>query len=465
MTREAILLTAREQQRAMVLTQVCLGHVTGVEAARLMALSVRHTRRVLAAFRRQGPAALAHGNRGRTPPNRLPEPIRRQVVTAAQTTYRGFNHQYLAECLADEGGLTLCRMTVSRILAAAGLPPPRTRRPPRHRSRRPRKPQAGLLLQLDASHHDWLEGRGPQLALHGAIDDATSEVPAATFRLAEDAAGYLTVLRDVLRRRGVPAAVYTDHHSTFEVSPQVVPSVADQLAGVARPLTQVGRALAELGVQWMPASSPQAKGRIERLWGTFQDRLGSELRRAQAATLAEANAVLRAFLPRYNRRFRRPPAQPASAYRPLPPGLRLEDVCCFQYLRTVANDNTITLEQAVLQVRPGPGGRGYAKAEVLVREHLDGTVSVTYQGQRLGAGWLTAPPPDAPLRARDLPRPRAQRKRRAARAPETDLPRRSAAPPPASAPRRPWTPPPDHPWKQAFVLAQRRRAAKHTAAR
>jgi hypothetical protein len=344
--------------------------------------------------------------------------------------------------LAEEHELVLSRATVRRLLLAAGLGSPRTRRPRRHRRRRERMPQAGLLVQVDGSHHDWLEGRGPRLVLHGAIDDATNEVPAATFRLQEDAAGYLWVLREMARHHGLPLAVYSDRHSIFEQTTPQTLTIEDQLRGVQRPLTQVGRALAELAIRWIPADSPQAKGRIERLWGTFQDRLVSELRRARAASIEEANTVLTTFLPRYNRRFARDPAHPDSAYRPLPAAPPIDDVCCFKYTRTVANDNTVRLEEHLIQILPGPGRRSYAKARVEVHEHLDGTLSVVYQGQPLTIHRLTPTPTPTPheIRARQG-RPR--------RTPPT----RTPAP-------QPWTPAPDHPWHQYARMEQRRKALK-----
>ena len=168
-------------------------------------------------------------------------------------------------------------------------------------------PQEGLLVQVDASHHDWLEGRGPRLVLHGVIDDATNKMPAALFRVQEDAVGYFTILRDLVATLGRPVALYSDRHGIFSRDARSLPTLAQQLRGLRRPPTQFGRALQELSIRWIPASSPQAKGRIERLWGILQDRLGSELRRARARTLDEANAVLARFLPRYNARFAQAP--------------------------------------------------------------------------------------------------------------------------------------------------------------
>ncbi len=425
MTRETITLTREEQRRLMVLTEVRAGHLLARQAAQVLGLSRRHCRRLLARFRRHGAAALAHGNRGRHPHNRFPDALHRKVVRLAKTRYAGFNHQHLTEHLREAHRLPVSRATVNRWLRAAGLPSPRPRRRRRFRRRRERMPQSGLLLQWDGSHHAWLEGRGPRLVLHGAIDDATNEVPAATFRAQEEASGYFVVLRELVRTHGIPVALYGDRHGivTNEARPRPL-TLDEQLRGHTRPLTQVGRALHELGIHWVPAHSPQAKGRVERLWGTFQDRLVSELRLARARSLDQANAILQAFLPRYNARFARPAAQPGAAYRPLPPERNLDDICCFAYERTVANDNTVTLGPQLLQLLPDAHRASYAKTRVIVRRHLDGRLSVSHNGRRVSFRILTVP--------RHRPAPARQ----------------PAARPPAR-PRAPstWKPPADHPWR------------------
>jgi len=397
MLKETVSLNAKEQQRAMVLNQVERREVTGQQAAALVGVSLRQVRRLLAGYRKEGVAALAHGNRGRPPTHRIPEGTRKQVVALSQGVYQGLNHHHLQELLVEREQLTLSRSSVWRILTASGIASPRRRRPPQHRCRRERYPQEGMLLQVDGSRHDWLEGRGPCLSLVGAIDDATGAVPHALLREQEDAQGYFLLLREIIRTKGIPLALYSDRHSIFQVNPKQPESLEEQLAGERQP-TQVGRAMKELGIQSRVALSPQAKGRIERLWGTFQDRLVSELRLAGATTLEEANQVLWQFLPRFNARFAVPPAQPGSAYRPLEPGVCLEGVLCFKYRRTVAKDNTVRLGEHTLQLLPGPDRYSYARARVEVQERLDGRVVVAYQGNIIAS--KEAPPHPAVLRAR-----------------------------------------------------------------
>ena len=395
--KETVSLNAKEQQRGMVFNRVERGELTGMEAAELAGLSLRQVRRLLAAYRREGVAALAHGNRGRGPAHALPEETRKRVVTLAQGRYGGFNHYHLQELLEEREQLAISRSSVWRILRAAGIPSPRRRRPPQHRQRRERYPQEGMLLQVDGSRHAWLEGRGPYLTLVGAIDDATGTVPHALFREQEDAQGYFLLLREIIQNKGVPMALYSDRHSIFSVNPKQQESLEEQLAGERQP-TQVGRALKELGIQSILALSPQAKGRIERLWETFQDRLVSELRLAGATTLQEANRVLWDLLPRFNARFAVPAAQAGSAYRPLEPDLCLEGVLCFKYQRTVAKDNTVKLGAHALQLLPRPERSSYARTRVEIQERLDGSVVVAYQGRIIAS--REAPPLPATLRAR-----------------------------------------------------------------
>ena len=455
MRKETVSLTAREQQRVMVLNRVERGDMSGEEAARLVGLSVRQVRRLLAAYRKEGVAALAHGNRGRPPAHRLPEEIRKRVVALAQDPYRGLNHHHLQELLEEQEGLVLSRSSLWRVLTAAEIPSPRRRRPPRHRCRRERYPQEGMLLQVDGSRHDWLEGRGPYLTLVGAIDDATGTVPHALFREQEDAQGYFLLLRGIVGTKGIPLALYSDRHSIFQVNPKQPESLEEQLAGERQP-TQVGRALKELGIQSILALSPQAKGRIERLWGTFQDRLVGELRLAGAATLEDANQVLWAFLPRFNARFGVPASQAGAAYRLLEPGLCLEGVLCFKYQRTVAKDNTVKLGEHTLQLLPGPDRFSYARARVELQERLDGSVVAAYQGKVIAT--REAPPHPATLRARKGMRGRvategnrlklgvspdpvgAQGNGRAGMGPEIEdaSPQAGKAPVPKPGPHHPW---------------------------
>ncbi len=309
-----------------------------MQAAEVLGVSERHVWRLLAAYRSRGAPAPAHGNRGRRPHNALPPALAEAVVR-----YPGANHTDLSELLWEHEGLDLSRFTVRRILQQAGMSSLRRRRPPEHRVRRARMPREGMLLQVDGSHHAWLEERGPRFALLLAVDDATGDVPYALFRPAEDARGYFSLMKQIVQRRGLPLTLYSDRHGVF---------LAPASRRVQRPATQFARAMQELGITQVFARSPQAKGRVERLAGTFQDRLVTELRHVAAATTAEAQAVLEGFLPRFNTRFRVQAAQPESAYRALDPALDLDAVLAFRHPRRVARDNTVKYRWRTLQLLP-----------------------------------------------------------------------------------------------------------------
>jgi hypothetical protein len=240
----------------------------------------------------------------------------------------------------------------------------------------------------------------------GSIDDATGKVPFALFREEEDAQGYFLLLREIVRRKGIPLAIYHDRHGIFERSALEGPgSLEEQLLG-EEPKTQFGRLLRELAIGSIAARSPQAKGRVERLFGTFQDRLVSELRLAGAKTLQEANRVLKAFLPRFNRKFAVPAAEEGLAYRPIPADLVLDEVFCFKYYRTVGADNVVALGTNRIQIHPCNGRQNYHRTRVEIQERMDGSLAVYYQGKCLA----TKPAPaEAPvLRVQRKGRPASQ---------------------------------------------------------
>lgn len=441
-------MTLKEQQRALVLAGVLDRRYTPGEAASVLKLSLRQIRRLKRAFVRDGPRTLVHGNRGRCPVHALAAAVKEQILELAQGRYAGCNDQHLTELLAEHEGIVLHRSSVRRVLRGAGVRSPQRRRAPKHRARRERMPQAGMLLQVDGSRHRWLGPERPWLTLIAGIDDATGDIPWAVFREQEDAAGYLLLLRQVVRRRGVPLALYSDRHTIFQYRADEPQSPEEVLAG-GRPRTQVGRALADLHITWIGARSPQAKGRIERLWRTLQDRWVQELRLRGVATLEEANQALPALLTQHNTRFRQPAATPGSAYRRPPHGVASHDIFCFKYWRTVSNDNIVTVDGRAIAIPPGPRRRSYAKARVEIREHLDGSASVHYQGSCI---------------ARQASQPGVLRTRRRGRIGET-------SPPPGPRPKesplsapQPWTPPANHPWRHDAHTAENGRQ-RYAAAR
>ena len=337
-----------------------------------MGVSTRHTRRILAAYGEEGAAALAHGNRGRRPANATPSALASEAVRLARSRYAGVNHTHLSELLREREGIDIGRDTLRKILANAGVSSPRRRRPPKHRVRRQRMPREGMLIQVDGSYHRWLGEDGPQFTLLLAVDDATGVVADALFCEMENTHSYFSLLDGLIRRCGIPIALYADRHAVFKYTP---PSEA-----AAAP-TQFSRAMDELGIQLIFARSPQAKGRVERMAGTFQDRLVTELRLAEAATIDDANRVLADFLPRFNQRFRVPPQHAETAYRVLDPQMCLDTTLCLKYRRRVGRDNTVKYRWRTLQLLPGTDRPSYAGAVVDVLEGLDGQLAVQHEGQ------------------------------------------------------------------------------------
>jgi len=392
---KGLTLTPKEQTRLKTMNLVLEGWLGVREAAPVLGVSERQAWRILAAYRGKGAAALSHGNRSSRPANKTSEEIRQQIITLARTRYAGLNHTHLAEMLTKNDKVILSRSTVRNILVGAGIPSPRHRRPPRHRSRRERMPQEGTMVQVDGSYHDWLEDRGPWLTLLLAVDDATGTIPYALFQNHEDAAGYFKLIWGISLGRGLPLAMYTDRHAVFQPPHRPSETVEESLSR-ERGRTQVGRALRELGISQIFARSPEAKGRVERMAGTFQDRLVSELRMAGIKNMDDANRFLWGFLPRFNERFGVPPANPANAYRPVSPDINLTTILCFKHNCKVARDNTVKYKSHTLQLLPGVSCQSHAGVLAEIQDHLDGSLTVCYQGRVIPT--REAPPRPGTLR-------------------------------------------------------------------
>lgn len=375
------LMSKKQWKRLDVMERVEKGKWTVVEAAQALGLSERQVRRLCCAFEDNGSDGLLHGNRGVQPKNRVTDAVRAQVVSLMTEKYAGFNDQHFTEKLREKEGISLGRQTVRRILRAAGLSAVRKRRPRRYHGRRPRKAQAGMMLLWDGSLHRWLEDRGPELCLMGAIDDATGEfLPGAHFVEHECSASYLRVLLAIAQERGLAGSIYMDRHSALHRNDNHW-TLEEELRGEQDP-TQVGAALKGLEIEPIYALSAQAKGRVERLWGTLQDRLVSELRLAGARTAAEANAVLAIYRPQHNARFAKPAVEVQLAWRRVRASDDLERICSFRYDVSVRNDNTVHHGGVIIDIPAGPGGKSYAGSTVELRYVLNGTSRV-YQGDIL----------------------------------------------------------------------------------
>lgn len=362
------------------------GKITNAEGAAALQVSVRQFRRLREAYRARGVAGLLHGNRGRASPRRSSAELREQVLELMTVKYLGFNDSHLTEKLQKVEKLDLSRELVRQIRVKAKLPAKRKRRAPKHRLRRERAAREGALVLIDGSRHDWLEGRGPAFSLVGAIDDATGRVLALIVRDQEDLHGYMAMLGAVLRQDGVPLGFYGDRFGAL-VRNDDHWTVQEQLDGRQQP-TAFGQLLEQLGVAFTPARSPQAKGRVERLWETLQDRLVSELRLLGLTTVEQVEAYLPQFIAEHNERFARPARDADSAWRS-PPGA-LEDLLGCSYTRKVARDNTVTIPGRWVQLPARARGRSWQGVAVEVRECLDGRAVVLHRGVVVAR---QAPPP------------------------------------------------------------------------
>jgi transposase len=484
---ETFTMSRKELLRAGLVRAALAGRITNRQGAKSLRLSVRQFQRLKRRLETGGAAALRHQSRGQPSAHRLPAALRTKVTTLMTTVYEGFNDVHLTEKLREVEHLSLSRESVRRLRLAAGRPAQRPRRAPRYRRRRTPAAAAGALVQTDGSPFDWLEDRGPRLTLLGVIDDATGQILALTFREAEDLHGYTGLFHEVFTLHGLPLAVYGDRLNVFVRNDRHW-TLEEQLAGERHP-THLGRMFQDLGISYISAHSPQAKGRIERLWATLQDRLPSELRLRGIKTPAAAEAYLPEFIADFNPRFAHPPATPPAVWRRPPRDLALVLSC--RYTRVVARDHTIRLGDRRVQLPSRAHGRGYAGLRVEVRELLEGRLVILHDGRVLAT--QPSPGPDFVLTPRRSPsserQGRRQRQATAMREALTDLARAEKQRPaglttdvtPAAAraepaggatthdregggyvdtpprtrnsPRARWRPAPSHPWRRAATWA------------
>lgn len=381
-----IFLSKKEARRVYVIEQVIQSKLTISQASQILGLSERQVQRLKKGVMTEGVAFLAHKNRGRKPKHTIPKEVRDTIISLAldPNKYQNASCQQMSELLARYQNITVSARSIRRILTEAGIPLFHAKKHTRRRRSRDRMPSFGMLAQCDASPFTWFESRGPLASLHGAIDDATGKVLGLFFRPTEDLIGYLQVLRQIITNHGTPLAIYSDRHTIFFSPNKDKLSIEDELAGKKVPLTQFGQALSELGISHIPALSPQAKGRVERLWGTLQGRLLIELRIAGISTIDEANAFLPGFISRFNERFAVDPEQSQSAFRPSI-DKDLDLILCRKDSRKASSGSTIsylnktyqlTTPNGVLPLRP--------RSTVTVLTHLDGSLSALYGDKLYG---------------------------------------------------------------------------------
>lgn len=388
-------MSRRELERVEVMGRVKQGDLRLKDAAVVMGLSDRQAKRVWRRYREGGAAALKHGNAGRESNRGKPRQLRRRVLSLIRKKYSGteqerFGPTLATEHLAEEDGIVLDHETLRRWMLEAELWSRRRKRK-KHCQRRERKPYFGELVQLDGSFEDWLEERGPRGCLMNMVDDATGTSEARMGK-EETIWAAVGVLRGWIRKYGVPRALYTDWKNVYKRKA----TSSEQLRGEV-PVTQFGRMCQKLGIRIIAASSPQAKGRVERNHGTHQDRLIKKLRRRGISSYEAANQYLeQEYLPQHNRRFARPPAQPEDYHGRKPSARELREIFRLETTRGVSNDWVIRYEGRWLQLHPGSRRYGPTKSKALLCTYEEGGMEVYYRGERIGFHEIAEPIAEVP---------------------------------------------------------------------
>jgi hypothetical protein len=429
-------MSRRELGRVEVMARVRSKQLRVVDAAVLLRLSYRQTKRLWKRYGEEGAAGLRHGSAGRRSNRAYAEKFRRKVLGLVRKKYSGavgerFGPTLAAEHLGSEDGLHLDAETLRRWMLAAGLWS-RERRRRQHRRRRERKEHLGELVQMDGSFHAWLEERGPEGCLIDLVDDATN-ITLAQLGEQETIWAAVGALRAWIERYGVPRALYVDWKNLYKRAA----TAGERLRG-EEPITQFGGMCAKLGIELIAASSPQAKGRVERIHGTHQDRLIKKLRRQEIGTHAEVNAYLEAeYLPEHNRRFARAAVRPEDYHGRRPSAAALDKIFRLESRRRVSDDWVVRYDNRFFQLEPQSRHYAPAKAQVVVCEGQDGSLAIEYRGGALR--WQEIPPPA---------RPRVE---------QALSPDRSGVAQASRLAKRKWVPPADHPWRRAARRAAEKR--------
>jgi hypothetical protein len=420
MEEGTIALNGKERDRLRFIHEVEHGHISGVEAAEALGISTRQFKRIRKRAREEGDKGLAHRLRGKASNRGMPRELREKVISLIRSKYPDFGPTLASEKLDELHGIKLSDETVRKLMIAHGIRKARKRKE-HHRKKRERRSCFGELVQMDGSHHDWLEGRGPKMVLTVMIDDATSEVR-ALFGPAEETRTGMLMLRIWLSEFGRPRAIYADRHSIW------VAKKGEKGEREDSKTTQLARVLRELDIEYIPAGSPQAKGRVERQNGTLQDRLVKDLRLAGIDNMEDANRFLtEIFLPRHNARFRKEPASRANAHRKLYRAFDLDHILSEQEERTVQNDYTIRWRNRIFQIDPPvPSGLRGGKATVAI--HTDDSLHLSFRGKPLAWHEFS----------------RSTHKSTICHA----TPRGSMGKGSPPKPRTSCIPPPDHPWRR-----------------
>ncbi len=413
--KDIIMASQEELRRLHVIQKVLEGVIKQVAAAEMLSLSSRQVRRIVKRVKAEGDRGIIHKSRGRPSNRRIPDRVKGNVIQLCQLQYKDFGPTLASEKLLEREGIRISDETLRRWLIETG-DWKKSRKKGKHRHWRERKAHCGEMVQMDGSHHRWFEGRGPGCVLMGYIDDATGKA-FARFYDYEGTIPAMDSFKRYSKQYGLPMSVYLDKHSTYKSTAK--PSIQDELDNV-EPLSQFERALKELGVEVIHAHSPQAKGRIERLFGTLQDRLVKEMRLRGMRTLEEGNRFLAEYLPLYNRRFSVCPKEKGTFHRPLAKGLDLDTILCVRTERALRNDFTVAHNKKLYQIEDT-----IKASRVVVQDRIDGSMIITYKGRSLRFKQISARP------VRENRDSVVVRK------------------------KKPYIPPADHPWRR-FTLSKHR---------
>lgn len=366
--------------RLEVVLLVLAGSVTQKEGARRLQITPRQMRRIIARYRAEGSAGLRSKHYGRQPPHALSPTIYEQVIGLARGRYRGFAPTFMTEKLSEEQGIKLSIESTRQILMSAGLWKAKRGKEIKRHPLRERRSMFGEMIQIDGSPHDWFEGRSAKCTLLVFIDDATGELTQLCFAPTETTLGYMQCLHNHILAHGMPMSLYSDRHSIFRYN------------GDADAQTQFGRALEKLGIEQICANSPQAKGRVERMNQTLQDRLVKEMRLAGINGIDEANHWLPSFIEKFNQRFAVKAEKEEDAHVPwLEEESALREILSEHYRRRLSKEVTVSYNARTLQIEHTGRGLGLRKAQVDLREHIDGRLEVWWHGRELGYREIARP--------------------------------------------------------------------------
>lgn len=415
-----IKLSIKQSRKVNVLEELRAGLYTNREAAGRLKMSVRQVQRLKKAFAEKEHLCLVHGNTGRQSACKIPDEIREVIASKATEEYRGTSWQHMSELFEEEDGIFVSAKSVGRILRARGIKSACAHKGVKKRARRERRPRRGELVQIDASPFDWLSD-GRMLSLHGAIDDATGEVFALWLAETERLDGYFHVLERMILGSGVPRSLYMDGHTIFFSPKRDKLSLEEELEGKTKALTQFGTVMDILGILPIHAGSPQAKGRVERLWGTLQKRLTVDLRAAGVRTIQAANDFLLSYVKKHDRKFAVSPREKDDAFLPAPDKELLKYVICRYYDRVSDGGSAISLHKKIYMAEESPGVRKLWKRGTVLKVMLlmDGSAAICHDGVIYDAAEISPPPKQ---HIEETPKKSAGKKQRIYATPAADHP-------------------------------------------